>query len=779
MARRTKSEVLSNLSADRLRYLADSFDLGGSRRTKQHTVDAFVSARRIGLGQILERLNVSELKDVATAFGQTSKARNKAQLIETIQGGSPKSSSHKTRITPVAKKSKQRQTDVPDINDDEIESDSLSLEEGSILDYITNKPVKDTPKEQVRQRMARAFFHEHGISVDDMVPDFKLKIDGRQKKIDIAIFETGAEHDQEHIRRVVVCEKEPSNGRKSAYKMRSPEEAEKEFSLLKAAMTEAPNCKYGLWTNGLEFFFFEKETTRFDVKFKSIGDWPLADESVGTRDVASTAKMRRAEPEMLRTAFRRCHNFIHGNEGMSKDTAFWQFLYLIFCKMYDERQSSDLRRFWAGPTEQFDEQGRKDIKKRIVSLFEDVKKKYKAIFKGNEEIALSDRALSFMVSELAKYDFGRTDVDAKGAAYQEIVGANLRGDRGQYFTPRGAIKLMVQMLDPKSNERVLDPACGTGGFLVATVAHILGKFKEDTPSKGEETSDSLVAGNSVRDFVDEYLFGADFDPALVRATTMNLMMAAGSKGNVFHIDSLSFPKGHLDGVKEANDTIQLGSIDVLMTNPPFGSDIPITDPAILGKYDLAAKWSKDDGGYSKTEGFQSAVAPEVLFIQRAVEWLRPGGRMGIVLPDGILGNPGDEYIRRWILRHCWVLASVDLPVETFIVEANVNILTSLLFLKKKSLTEIQAEDLGKKVDYPVFMAVAEKVGFDRRGVPLYKRTPDGEEILEEQEETERIRINGKIISRTLKRKKKILDDDLPEIAQAYHEFRSKNPEPGQ
>jgi type I restriction enzyme M protein len=658
------------------------------------------------------------------------------------------------------------------------ESDVMSLEDGSILDYITNEPIKDSPKEQVRQRIARALFHEYAISVDDMARDFKMKIDGRQKKIDIAIFDTGAEHTVEHLRRIVICEKEPTNGRKSAYKMRSPEEAEKEFELLKDAMAQAEHCKYGLWTNGLEFFFFVKETTRFDPKFKSIGDWPLADESVGTRDVASHAKMRRAEPEMLRTAFRRCHNFIHGNEGMSKDAAFWQFLYLIFCKMYDERQSSELRRFWAGPTEQFDDQGRREIKKRIVSLFEDVKKKYKAIFKGNEEISLSDRALSFMVSELAKYDFGRTDVDAKGAAYQEIVGANLRGDRGQYFTPRGAIKLMVQMLDPKPNERVLDPACGTGGFLVATVAHILGKYKDDTPSKGEETADSLVAGNSVREFVDDYLFGADFDPALVRATTMNMMMAAGSKGNVFHIDSLSFPAGHLDGLKEAKATIPLGSVDVLMTNPPFGSDIPITDPVILGKFDLAAKWSKDDGAFTRGDGYQSAIAPEVLFIQRAVEWLRPGGRMGIVLPDGILGNPGDGYIRQWILRHCWILASIDLPVETFIVEANVNVLTSLLFLKKKTQTEIQAEDLGKKVDYPVFMAVAEKVGFDRRGVPLYKRTPDGEEILEEQEESERIRINGRSVTRTLRRKRKIPDNDLPEIAKAYHEFRSKNPEPG-
>jgi type I restriction enzyme M protein len=152
--------------------------------------------------------------------------------------------------------------------------------------------------------------------------------------------------------------------------------------------------------------------------------------------------------------------------------------------------------------------------------------------------------------------------------------------------------------------------------------------------------------------------------------------------------------------------------------------------------------------------------------------------MAIVLPDGILGNPSDEPIRQWILRHCWVLASVELPVETFVVEANVNILTSLLFLKKKTQTEIQAEDLGKVVDYPVFMAVAEKVGYDRRGVPLYQRTPDGEEILEEVEDSERIRIGGRLTVRTLRRKKKILDNDLPRIAAAYSEFRKKHPEPG-
>ncbi|MEW6732131.1 MAG: type I restriction enzyme HsdR N-terminal domain-containing protein [Acidobacteriota bacterium] len=273
----------------------------------------------------------------------------------------------------------------------DVEVDGAAIEDGKLLDYITNKSIPDTPKEQVRQRIARALFHEYGISVDDMIPDFKMKIDGRNKKVDIAIFSPGTVDVQENIRRIVICEKEPTMGKKGAYKLRDHAQAEKEVGFLKDAMAEAPNCRYGLWTNGLEFFFFEKIQKRFDPEFKAIGDWPMGDESLGTRDVVSNARMRRADPEMLRTAFRRCHNFIHGNEGMAKDKAFWQFLYLIFAKIYDERQPSDARRFWAGATEQFDDAGRKAIHERVFPLFEEVKKKYSSVFRGNEEITLSDR----------------------------------------------------------------------------------------------------------------------------------------------------------------------------------------------------------------------------------------------------------------------------------------------------------------------------------------------------------------------------------------------------
>ncbi|MDD5170085.1 MAG: type I restriction enzyme HsdR N-terminal domain-containing protein, partial [Syntrophales bacterium] len=150
-----------------------------------------------------------------------------------------------------------------------------ALEEGKVFDYITGNPLKDNEKERVRQRIARAIIHEYGIAAEDMEPDYRIKVGGRNKKIDIAIFRPQTEHIPENIYRVVVVEKEPKIGTKGAYRMRDPEEARKEFELLEGVMAEIESCHYGLWTNGLEFFFFKKIVTRFDIKFKPIGDWPM------------------------------------------------------------------------------------------------------------------------------------------------------------------------------------------------------------------------------------------------------------------------------------------------------------------------------------------------------------------------------------------------------------------------------------------------------------------------------------------------------------------------
>ncbi|MGV9925187.1 methylation-associated defense system DNA methyltransferase MAD2 [Nocardia rhamnosiphila] len=666
-----------------------------------------------------------------------------------------------------------------------------TLADDEVFDFIKNEPVKMRANEEVRQEIARALFHEYGISVDDMERDYPIHVQAQgarklRKKADIAIFKSGTEHTPENLERVVVCKPKPKASR-TVTKIRTFQQAQQDLEELELLLgTEAtPNAEYGMWANGVDFFFLHKRTSRFGAKFEPIANWPVSPDSVGTRSVASAAKLRRGEHAMLRTAFRRCHNYIHGNEGMAKDVAFWQFLYLLFAKIHDERivkQTGQSPRFYALPSEPFDPAGQKQIAGRIQDLFAEVKKTYPH-FDDRDQIALSPAAQAFIVGELASYDLQGTDMDVKGLAYQELVGTNLRGDRGQYFTPSGAVKLMVEILDPSEHDIVLDPACGTGGFLRETLRHLLAQWKEKDSTVGlPDTEDQI---QRLATFADRHLFGADFDSSLVRATLMSLMTLTGGTGNVYHMDSLKFPCGDRAGNEIASERIPLGSVDVLMTNPPFGTDIKVEDPKTIDQYreGVARTWirNRDTGELEPGRTEITAMSPEQLFIQRAVDWVRPGGRIGIVLPNGILSNPGptDEAIRRWILDNCWVLASIELPVETFIVEANVNILTSLLFLKKKTDAERMAASMGGTVDdYPVFMAVAERVGFDRRGNPVYKRRPDGELILTTHEETETIPINGKHITRRLVRKGRVLDNDLPVISEKYHEFRRKHAEPG-
>jgi type I restriction enzyme M protein len=660
------------------------------------------------------------------------------------------------------------------VNPDELPT----MADGMMTDFITGFPVKETEKERVRQEAARQFIFEYQIAPESMQADYAVNVEGKRKKADIAIFEAGKEHSLENLRRAVICRPLPNVGKKGVIKIRDYALAEKDLEEIKGIMIAAEGCEWGLWTNGLERFFLRKEKRRFEVRFNPHGDWPMADGTMSTPDIHASTYIRPGDENALRRAFQRCHNFIHGNEGMPKDAAFWQFLYLIFAKMYDEKVNRGAEcKFFALATEPFTEEGRMKIRARITDLFKATKRHYN-VFRDTDEITLSDRALAYMVMELARYNFTRSDVDAKGAAYQEIVGANLRGDRGQYFTPRRAVNLVVRILNPKETEKTFDPACGTGGFLVATLAHMLHRFRAEYDREvGDMTQDSIL--DRLRAYAAKNLFGADFDPFLVRASTMNVLMAANTEGHIFHMDSLAFPRGHLPGLAPALQHVKFGTIDVLMTNPPFGSEIPITEPEILENHQLARRWTHTkDGKWAEQNATQNAVAPEILFIEQSLRWLRPGGRMGIVLPNGILGNPGDEYIRRWILRNAWILACVEVPVEAFIVEANVGILTSLLFLKKKTENEMDAEAQGHVHEYPIFMAVAEKAGVDRRGNRLNKRNPDGTEKMITRIYQERVKTNGDFVTRERKIVEPEIDDDFPVIGDAYEEFRKKYPEPG-
>lgn len=315
---------------------------------------------------------------------------------------------------------------------------------------------------------------------------------------------------------------------------------------------------------------------------------------------------------------------------------------------------------------------------------------------------------------------------------------------------------------------------------MATLGNMLEKFRKEqnTAAGAEDTQEFLNVHERLREYAASMVYGADFDPFLIRAAQMNMVLAGDGRGHIYNLNSLEFPLGHMADVNAAKKEIGFETIDIIATNPPFGSDIPITDRHILEQYELAHNWESDgEGGFRMTQTLKNSMSPEILFIERCVKWLKPGtGRMGIVLPDGVLGNPASEYIRWWIMRETQVLASVDLPVEAFIAEANVNILTSLLFLRKKSNQEKLQEAMNGMTEYPVFMAVADKVGYDRRGNKLYKRTPDGEDIVAPVEKIEKLRIGGKVIERVLTRNEKIEDNDLPVIAKEYKKFLMESEE---
>ena len=213
------------------------------------------------------------------------------------------------------------------------------------------------------------------------------------------------------------------------------------------------------------------------------------------------------------------------------------------------------------------------------------------------------------------------------------------------------------MLDPGEGQVILDPACGTGGFLISAMNYVIEKIKaaELEKWKGDHSrADNKVAAR-ISKFAGSNIVGIDFNPELVKATKMNMVMNNDGAGGLYQANSLASPATWNDDLRNRS---LMDSVDLIITNPPFGSKIPVDDPAILEKYDLGFTWSYDSEGDTWTRGIavQKSQPPEILFIERCVRFLKPGtGRLAMVLPDGILGSPGLGYVREWILTNTWVL----------------------------------------------------------------------------------------------------------------------------
>ncbi|MBI5650615.1 MAG: N-6 DNA methylase [Chloroflexi bacterium] len=412
----------------------------------------------------------------------------------------------------------------------------------------------------------------------------------------------------------------------------------------------------------------------------------------------------------LKTVLREIRDYFAGNvTGITRDETIAQtMMSLLFCKIVDEQETHahELVEFANRPNESADK-----LARRIENLFQRVKQKRADIFDATESIELAPDDLAHVVSKLQDYALLNADRDIIADAFEELVGTAFRGGEGQFFTPRNVVQMMIEMLDPSSGERIIDPACGSGGFLAYISRHLL---------HHQANKYAIV--------------GIDKDAFLSRLAKIYLSLIDEKNYRLFCENSL---EQSTRWNEDAQSAARLGSFDLILTNPPFGAKIPVIGKELLRQYELGHRWIEKDGCWQRTTELLDKQPPQVLFIERCLQLLKPGGRAGIVLPEGVFGNPSDRYIWEYIRQNAAIMAIVSLPPETF--QPSTHTKTSVVFFEKASMSR------------RVFMAVAKTIGHNKNGKEVFKINPDGSFVFDARGD-------------------KIVDDDAPEIARRY-----KNP----
>lgn len=660
------------------------------------------------------------------------------------------------------------------------------IPEGKLRDYIDGTIRKDTPEEYVRQTVEKRLINEHKYLKEQVKIEYGVQMGSGKKRADIVIFPEGSTDEemkaQDNVWLIIECKKEAIK----------PTDKNNGVEQLKSYMAACANCEWGMWTNGMHKEVWRKfKNEQGKYIYEEFNDIPSADGTTDEDERPNRNTLIKAYEDNLLFTFKTCHNIIYVNEGLQKQPAFFEFLKIIFCKIHDERNLLEPIEFYTTSKERNYKDGQATVYKRISKIFEEVKKRHGQIFDQNDEIKLHPRTVTYLVAELQKYALLTTNIDIKGKAYEEIVGANLRGDRGEFFTPRNVMKMAVGMINPKEDEKVLDSSCGTGGFVVTAMTSVIEGLKKRMEEQygekaGWNTDITKAFNDKISEIAAENYFGFDINPDLVKATKMNMVMNNDGSGNILQLNSLLPPQEWEEETKNqlaqalgvSENSIRnhnsLGHFDVIVTNPPFGSKIPIKDQQILEQFDIAHIWNKDENGnWFKTERLQSSVPPEQLFIERIIQLLKEGGRSAIVLPDSILGAPGLEYIRYWLIKKTKIIASVDLHADAF--QPRNGTQCSILFLQKKTQAEIDEEEKSRQmIDYDIFMTMIDHIGHDKRGGKIFKRDEKGNIVMLEVEELVKGKdAEGNLVARKEVTQEKIVNDQTIHVAKVFADWKIK------
>lgn len=420
--------------------------------------------------------------------------------------------------------------------------------------------------------------------------------------------------------------------------------------------------------------------------------------------------------------FEEIHDYIYANDGLSPQQTLEEFVKILFIKICDENEN--LNQFKIS-SEEWNElklgKTNHSIAERISVIFEQTKHVYQDIFDTDDRIRISPIALGFTINKLQGISLLNSSQDAKGLAFQKFLSHHEKDGRGQFFTPEPVIDFCVAMMQPKPSETVIDPACGSGGFLMSALKYLQNNNTELDTSQ-------IVSKN---------LFGSDINKSIARIAKMKLLLEANGKTNILctnsleDLDSLKLTLSHSKG------------FDLVLANPPFGAKI--TNSSTLSKFDLGYKWTNHEGEYHKTKTVYPNQNAEILFIERCLQLLKEGGRMAIVLPNGNFENPSLEYLRYYIKLKAKILAIVNLPQETFI-PFGTGVKTSLLFLEKDTPNKVR--------EYPIFFGRVTKLGYqgNKNGTPQYQKDKYGQLVKDNLGQP-------------------ILDEDFSVIVEAYKGFQ--------
>ena len=450
--------------------------------------------------------------------------------------------------------------------------------------------------------------------------------------------------------------------------------------------------------------------------------------------------------EELRAAIRKCHQSLWEGGRRSPIAAFGEFCKLIFVKHRDEkdttRQDGEPYTF-----QRKTEETAEDLAARIYKLYAHEQELEPDVF--TDKINVEPPILAQCVEHLEGISLDRTELDTKGVAFEEFMGGFFKGDFGQYFTPRELIGFAVEVLNPEKKQLVLDPACGSGGFLLYALDHVRREADRRFPKHRTDARQAKDHWTYWHDFAEKNLFGVEINEELARVAKMNMIIHDDGHTNIVGHDALDFfvrpkdaegkPKGeNRSYLYDRNKTLRADKFDLILTNPPFGSVVKRTEKGegYLEQFDLrnyigksttgtepdeSEKAEKDAKRGAKAVKDRASIKTEILFLERVHSFLKPGtGRTAIVLPDGILTNSSLQGVRDWVLAHFQLLAVVSLPQFAF-AHYDAGVKASLVFLRRL------ADDEKVRADAPIFMALADNIGYDATGRKTFDVTVEKEE----------------------------------------------------